>query len=296
MPKCPLRFAAWRPGSLWAASAVLFAISALALGQPLPPEPARDSGSSITGAFEGWFKNPDGSFGLLLGYYNRSRKQDVDIPVGPNNAIEPGGPDRGQPTHFVPGRGWGLFTVKVPADFGDNKITWTIVANGKTTVIPASLKPDWEISPFREAAVGNTPPMISFDEGGPSVQGPGGLIVERTAKVGQPFSLTVWVSDDAKFTSSSGAKPKDLGAPVTLKWIPYRAPGPVSFSAERPPVEKINRPEVAAAFSGKATTTVTFSEPGEYMLNVTANDYSGEGGSGFQCCWTTGILKVSVTR
>src|ERR1035441_994135 len=105
MPKCPLRIAAWRPGSLWAASAALFAASALALGQPLPPEPARDSGSSITGAFEGWFKNPDGSFSLLLGYYNRNRKQEVDIPIGPNNRIEPGGPDRGQPTHFMPGRG-----------------------------------------------------------------------------------------------------------------------------------------------------------------------------------------------
>ena len=88
----------------------------------------------------------------------------MDIPIGPNNRIEPGGPDRGQPTHFLPGRGWGLFAVKVPADFGDNKITWTLVANGKTTVIPASLKPDYEISPFMEAAVGNTPPVLSFDE------------------------------------------------------------------------------------------------------------------------------------
>ncbi len=42
-------------------------------------------------------------------------------------AIEPGGPDRGQPTHFMPGRGWGLFAIQVPADFGENKLTWTIV-------------------------------------------------------------------------------------------------------------------------------------------------------------------------
>jgi hypothetical protein len=271
--------------ALWVAGAVL------ASGQVLLPEPARDSGSSITGAFEGWFKNTDGSFSLLLGYYNRNRKQEVDIPIGPNNALQPGGPDRGQPTHFLPGRGWGLFTVNVPADFGDNKITWTIVANNKTTVIPASLKPDWEISPFMEAAVGNTPPVLSFDEHGPTVQGPRGLIVERTAKVGQPLALTVWVSDDAKFTSSSGAKPKDLGAPVTLRWIPYRGAGLVSFSNERPVIEKTSG---KAPFNGTATTTVTFSEPGEYVVLVTANDYSGEGGSGFQCCWTTGKVKVLV--
>jgi len=281
--------------SLWAGAAALWvACLVLARGQVLVPEPPRDSGTSITGAFEGWFKNPDGTFSLLLGYYNRNRKQEVDIPVGPYNDLEPGGPDRGQPTHFLPGRGWGLFTVKVPADFGDNKITWTIVANGQTTAIPASLKPEWEISPFMEAAVGNTPPVLSFDQHGPSVQGPRGLIVQRSAKVGESLPLTVWVSDDAKFTSSSGAKPKELGAPVTLRWIVYRGPGRVAFGSDRPVVQKIERPDVSAPFSGTATTTVTFGEPGEYVLLVTANDYSGEGGAGFQCCWTTGQVKVLV--
>jgi hypothetical protein len=46
--------------------------------------------------------------------------------------------------------------------------------------------------------------------------------------------------------------------------------------------------------SGKATTTATFSEPGEYVLRVVANDWSGDGGRGFQCCWTNAMMKVSV--
>src|SRR5262245_3028859 len=92
--------------------AVLIANVALLSGQTLPSEPARESGQSVTGAFEGWFKNPDGSFSLLLGYYNRNRKQELNIPIGPHNHIEPGGPDRGQPTHFRPGRGWGIFAIK----------------------------------------------------------------------------------------------------------------------------------------------------------------------------------------
>ncbi len=270
----------------------LLASSSLLWGQSLPIEPARESGNTVTGAFEGWFKNPDGTFSLLLGYYNRNQKQEIDLPIGPNNRIEPGGPDRGQPTHFLPGRAWGLFTVKVPADFGEGKITWTLVANGKTTVIPASLHRDYEISPFIEASVGNTPPSISFDEGGAAAQGPQGITTTTTAKVGVPVTLNVWVSDDAKFTSSSGARPSTLGAPVSLRWIPYRAPGAVTFSNERPPAVKLDRGN--AAFSGKATTNVTFSAPGDYILNVTANDYSGEGGAGFQCCWTTGKVKVSV--
>src|SRR5277367_2135645 len=90
----------------------------------LPVEPVHDTGQSITGAFEGWFPNPDGTFSLLLGYYNRNQKQTLDILPGPDNRIEPDGPDRGQPTHFLPGRQWGVFVITVPKDFGEKKLTW----------------------------------------------------------------------------------------------------------------------------------------------------------------------------
>ena len=64
----------------------------------LPMGPARERGASITPAYEGWYRNADGSFSLLIGYYNRNSKEALDIPVGPNNRIEPGDPDQGQPT------------------------------------------------------------------------------------------------------------------------------------------------------------------------------------------------------
>jgi hypothetical protein len=273
---------------------LLAAASLPGLAQSLPLEPLHDAGASVTGAFEGWFQNPDGTFSLLLGYFNRNLREEIDIPIGPDNRIEPGGPDRGQPTHFLPGRAWGMFAIKVAADFGDNKLTWTIVANGQTTTIPASLKADYEISPFQEASIGNTPPVLSFEEDGPTVQGPRGLIVDRTAKVDAPLPLTVWVSDDAKLTTSSGAPPRNLGPPVTVKWSKYRGPGTVTFAKERPEIEKIERKDSTVPFNGKATTTVMFSQAGEYILHLTANDYSGEGGGGFQCCWTTGEVRVSV--
>src|SRR6185436_7595000 len=85
----------------------------LVSGQQLP-EPRKAFGSSITGAFEGWYYNADGSRTWLLGYLNRNFGQALDVPIGPNNRIEPGGPDMGQPTHFMPGRNWGMFTVPVP--------------------------------------------------------------------------------------------------------------------------------------------------------------------------------------
>src|SRR5215813_4503164 len=196
MPAHPFRVVGLSPFILVAGLALIW-------GQSLPFEPLHESGASVTGAFEGWFQNPDGTYSLLLGYYNRNQRQELDLPIGPDNRMEPGGPDRGQPTHFLAGRQWGLFVVKVPADFGKNKISWTLAANGKTAAIPASLHPDYEISPFTEAAVGNTPPVVRFEQNGPSVQGPQGMTVERSASAGSPLSLSVWVADDAKFTSSS---------------------------------------------------------------------------------------------
>lgn len=262
--------------------------------QTLPLEPVHESGASITGAFEGWFKNADGSFSLLLGYFNRNTRQEIDLPVGPDNRIEPGGPDQGQPTHFLTGRQWGTFTVKVPADFGSKKLTWTIAANGQTMVIPVSLHPDYEISPLVEAAVRNTPPVLRFEEKGAAAQGPAQLITARSAKAGVPLNLTVWVQDDAKLTTSSGAAPRNLGAPVTLRWSKFRGPGTVTFANARPTVESLAGGTPGVPFTGKASTTVSFGSAGDYVLHVVLNDYSGEGGGGFQCCWTNGQVKVSV--
>src|SRR4029450_5803746 len=66
------------------------------------------------------------------------------------------------------------------------------------------------------------------------------------------------------------------------------------FDQPRPSVETITGGAVNTPYTGKATTMAGFSTPGEYVLHVTANDYSGVGGSGFVCCWTTGLVKVSV--
>jgi hypothetical protein len=268
-------------------------LSASFLGaQQLPIEPLHDSGQGITGAYEGWFRNPDGSFNLLFGYYNRNTKESVDIPVGPNNRMEPGGPDRGQPTHFLPRRQWGVFTVTVPKDFGDQqKITWTLVANGKPTEVPASLNPLWELSPFVDAT-NNTPPYIGFQEAGPFVQGPKGHGTMLTTTLSDPVELKLWVADDAAI-SAGAARPRS--PVVTLSWSKFRGPGEVTFEHARPAVQSMEFAKPPnAVFGGKATTTATFSEPGEYILRVVANDWSGDGGRGFQCCWTNAQVKVMV--
>src|SRR5579872_5552144 len=284
------------------ACCAIFVAANILLSQSLPFEPALEAGQSVTGASEGWFQNPDGSFSMLVGYFNRNTKQTLDIPLGPENQIQPGGPDYGQPTHFTAGRAWGIFTVKVPKDFGQQKLTWTIVANGKPTSIKLWLNKDYEISPFSASAdVGpdaDTPPTLRFQdfkEDGPVVQGPQGLWTHRSTSVNEPLPLTVWVSDDAKWFSNSGAKPRNLTPiPVTVTWSKYRGPGDVTFSKAKPAVEKLEGGDAKFVFNGKATTTAKFSEPGEYVLHVTINDYSGEGGGGgFQCCWSNGTVNVS---
>lgn len=265
-------------------------------------EPRRDSGAAVFGAYEGWFRNPDGSFGLLVGYYNRNAKQELDIPIGAANRIEPGGPDVGQPTHFMSGRQWGVFVIHAPADFGKNKYTWTLTANGQTTSIPLGLHPDYEISPFSSTAsvvgkpgAGNTPPVLRFEEKGKTAQGPVPLVIARSAKAGVPLPLTLFAEDDAAIVANSGAIPSQLGSPVTATWSKYRGPGAVTFESNKPVVQKAAGHEKGGSFAGAATTRVTFNEPGNYVLRLQLNDFSGAGGGGFQCCWTNGEVAVSVT-
>jgi hypothetical protein len=258
----------------------------------LPMEPLHTSGQSVTAAYEGWFKNDDGSFSMLFGYFNRNLKEELDIPVGDDNRFEPGAPDQGQPTHFLPRRQWGVFTVTVPQNFGTEKLTWTLVANGQATAVPAHLDARWEISPFSDVGIGNTPPIISFEEGGPSAQGPRGISAALETTLPNPITLNVWAADDAK--TFQGGKLPDSPA-VTVTWSKFRGPGAVTFANNKPPVEKADgKWKTAPVFSGRATTTATFSEPGEYVLHIVANDWSGDGGGGFQCCWTNAQVKVSV--
>jgi len=217
----------------------------------------------------------------------------LEIPIGPDNRIEPGGPDRGQPTRFLPGRQWAVFTIHVPKEFTpDSKLTWTITANGKTTVIPLKLDPLWLLSPYRDAS-NNTPPFISFEPGKLGAQGPPLSIAKSyETKTGTPLELQVWVADDAQTGLNPTALQRATPA-VSLKWITFRGPADADFSPPRPAIEKTDPPP-DLKFAGTAITKATFPKPGEYLLEVIATDWSGEGGSGFQCCWSTAQIRVLV--
>jgi hypothetical protein len=275
----------------------LFGVAVLALavgadraahtqGQAQDPPIPHQSGQSISPSFEGWYKNADGTYSLSFGYLNRNYKEEPEIPVGTNNKFSPGPEDRGQPTHFMPRRQWGVFAAVVPREFADdktNRLTWTITVHGQTVAIPGSLRPEWEIDALKEATSGNQPPVVKFQPDGPSGQGPLGVTASmKAAGPGQPTSLVVYATDDGIKKRDQAARQSAAPA-LGVAWTKFRGPGFVTFSPDAPKVE-----------GGKATTTVTFSAPGEYLLRLHAWDDSGRYAGGFQCCWTNGFMKVDV--
>ena len=258
-------------------------------GRQLPLSPTPKSGSIVTPVFEGWYPNQDGTFSISFGYFNRNSEETLEIPIGPDNFIEPGDRNQGQPTHFEPRRNWGVFAVKVPADFGKKEVTWTLKVRGQTFAIPGSLHPNWQIDALEgEAGSGNTPPVLRFAADGPEGAGPFGLTAGPVAAAaGRPVVLTVWAKDDGKAAGSVASAGRG-SVPVTLTWFKHQGPGTVAFG---PPTARV------PATGGSAATNATFSEPGDYLVRVRANDASGLAGAGHaQCCWTNGFLKVTVSR
>jgi hypothetical protein len=147
-------------------------------------------------------------------------------------------------------------------------------------------------------AIKNTPPSIRLAENGAATKGPLALLSsapDRTVAKGAPLALPLWADDDGRFANATMAPPRNLPTPVELEWSKYRGPGTVTFDKVPPVMEVLAGGPINTPFRGKASTTARFSEPGDYVLHVTANDFSGEGGNGELCCWSTALVKVRVT-
>ena len=269
--------------AIWTGAAALIVATTIGLGaqNEFTNNLKYDSGQDVQPVYEGWARAGNGTFDLYFGYLNRNWVDTLHVPVGPANNIQPGGPDRGQPTFFSTRTNRKVFTVNVPADFGKKELLWTITANGKTRTTYGHLRPDWEITPdggaagtqtTREArankapALAVAPTVLSMSATLVATVTDDGLPVPRgrvKAAVGQetppglsgserevPVNLP-WLSEEA------GRR----GDGLTVKWIVFRGPADVRFN-----------PFYAKPVDGTATTTATFSEPGEYTLRAAAQD------------------------
>ena len=256
----------------------------------LPLAPIKPSGEEVAPFFEGWYRNDDGTFTLSFGFFNLNREQILDIPIGPDNFIEPAEFDGMQPTHFPvrPRRDRGVFHVTVPASYedGEQAVVWTITANGLTNATPGRVGITALQLDYGPRAMGSVPPVVRFSPDGPEGQHVQGVWGEpRTATVGEALTLTLWTEE------VSVRAPDDMVNQVVdvgLSWFKHQGPaGEIAVDPRRVVVE---------GGTGEATASVVFSEPGEYVLraridNWDANDSTG----GDQCCWTNAYVRVTVT-
>jgi hypothetical protein len=238
------------------------------------PNIRHNTGQSVTPYFEGWIRNPDGTFDMVFGYFNRNHAQEFAIQPGADNKIEPGAADQGQPTYFLPRRHRYVFRVRVPADFGKKEIVWTITANGRAERGYGNLLPEQEITERVVSTNGNFDPGHNDPNKPPSVD----IATPAGVKVGVPITLAAKVTDDGlpkprpvtpaarepgagAFTAqvnTSATRPRE----TTMTWMQYSGPAKVVFGQAEP----------LPIVNGRAVTTATFSAPGTYRLIGSASD------------------------
>lgn len=269
-----------------------------------------DTGQHIEVAFEGWEAMPDGTFNLHFGYHNENWVEMPTVPVGDNNFFSPGELDRGQPTFFQPRRNRFVFTVNVPADFGDSELVWTLTSpNGETRKAYGSITPDYVVN--KDLIQSETG---AFGGAGGSVDGdmnqpPQVTVLEsstRSAKVGEQITLKALVEDDGYPKTRRGPSNRTAASEwqritrppliatvnkingLHLSWVVYRAAhggngNTVAFSPEQVKVWEDTRPANNSPWSlywipppipadGVYEATVTFEEPGTYVLMARADD------------------------
>ena len=252
-------------------------------------QPVRHAtGQEVVPAYEGWELNPDGSFNLVFGTMNRNWAAALDIPIGPANNVEPGGPDQGQPTHFLPRRNRFLFRVRVPSDFGDQELIWTLTsANGRTKKAYASLHPDYYIDDVILQRNSGAPTADwLFTNKAPKLEVSGETT--RTIAVGQPLTLTALVKDDGvpewfalpprpTHVTTFGARG------LRVAWFVYRGGGTVTLEPEQFQVWEDRRVGANSPWGpgwgapplppdDKWVVQATFNEPGTYVVRCLAHD------------------------
>lgn len=285
-----------RRGGLWTALTALWCL-ALAVppleGQNRLPSASGDwmlrnlrpSGQPVIPLFDGWYHNPDGTFELCFGFHNLNTAQDVEIPLGPDNFIQPAHFDGLQPTHFdeVPSeyrRRFCVFTIQLEDLEEAPAIVWTLRVGGQIYSVPGSSSEHYRMDELEQSSRGNSAPLVRFD-GLEEDEHRGRMMMlaewSVPATVGVPVSLEYTVTD-----------PNDIPLGVTrVVWGKHYGPGPVAFGVDDERVE-------TGAVSFSHGTTATFAEPGEYLLRLQTVDWDLGNAYGFHCCWTNRYVRVRV--
>ena len=275
--------------------------------------PRVQGGEYLHPFFEGWYELPDGSRVLSYGYFNRNMDPDpVYIPRGEDNFIEPAEFDGMQPDWFPIRRERGVFVVTVRPDWPvDREVIWAFRSEGELYSVPGSSRTGAMQLTTGPAGMGSDRPFLRMDEGGEEGVGIMDPIwgEPRSARVGEPLEITVWGRDNMV----DGAAREDL-VPVNVAMWGHHGPGYPVIVAEQPPEEEepeggrggggLGQPARPNSVQvplesedGAANFTVTFDEPGDYVLRVMVDNHrAADSGQGDQCCWTNGYVEVNVSQ
>ena len=285
LPPQRAKDARWGP---WLAAGVVLVILGVAQRpsaqlEHLPYMLRFNVGQDVQPIFDGWSRNPDGTFEMHFAYLNRNYVEEPSAPIGPNNTFNHGQADRGQPTYFYTRTNRKAFSTTVPASWSPKEeLIWAVTVNGKTNRAVGWLQPEWEIPAPKPAAAGeskNKPPTIvalnvpptamtgvvslSVDVTDDGLPDPKEKRAPRKQAVGQE---TPPILQPSKFTTDllpnnvpdfqltqRGSKTRPQAPPgLSVSYLIWRAPAPVEFE-----------PYHSAA---------TFTTPGVYVLKARATD------------------------
>lgn len=291
---------------------LLMGLLVAAPAQAQLPERLRDyplgtpaaSGEAVAPMFNGWVKNEDGSTTMVFGFANQNREAIVDVPLGPNNKLEPEQFQGAQPTHFpVYNRGGfvgiqerGAFAVTVPADMAGTEVIWTLASGGKTYSIPGrATSPAYELS-AAAAAAGSLRPAIRFSEDGAESTDSVGIYAEpKLTSVGEEVTLSALIQDRGERYGYEGV---DAYYAPGSAWLLHQGPALPEFETPEVPGKERASEDPNSSMTNawyEVSTQVTFSEPGEYVIRLRADNFLATD-SKFDnvCCWSNAYFPVTV--
>jgi hypothetical protein len=202
--------------------------------------------------YDGFLKNPDGSYTLAFAYFSHNADT-VTIAPGATNTFAPAPGDRMQPTTFKPGHWRFQCVMVVPAEF-DGKMKWTLTHGGVTTgTSERMLQSNWNLlegaAQLAKVDYAKVPKGVCLN------QPPQVRVLGVTSRPNNPPTLSVALDEELNLFGSAHDEGLPRGKVLAVEWKVLSGPGTVRFT-----------------IPGAARTKAIFSSPGLYELELSASD------------------------